>query len=625
MKKSLSIFYALIGVAVLLSFGCNFSTPLPSTATELRTSTPRPLLTLSQTTPPAKATLTFTLQTVQPSPGVQPTLSSQLSGATYYIRTDGGSADQCTGQADAAYPGSGTAQPCAWNHLFQALPPGGTPRIAGGDALIIASGEYKMGYGAPGAENCDYDGSYDCLMLPLPSGPDAAHPTRLLGAGWDSGCAAPPQLWGSGRPWFIVNLTDSSNVMVACLEITDHSSCIEDHLFPTGGSPYTCQRDAPPYGDWAASGLYAEDSSNVNLEDLNIHGLANTGVLAGRLTDWTMENVSLVGNGLAGWNGDLVGDGTNSDNHGTLTFRHWTVAWNGCGETYPDGQHVGCWGQEAGGYGDGVGTGTTGGHWIIEDSAFLHNTSDGLDLLYARMPDASIEIRRTIAEGNDGNQIKFTTGQALIENTIVVSNCGFFHGMPYWNNDDDCRAGGDAVAFDLNPGGQVTVVNSTITGEGNCLAIISCALNQTCNGSESVQVRNVLFQGQKVFFSPTDDACFAWYDDESSPPMPANPFVIDYSLINGVRFGNVIPCPGPNNLCDVVPMLANQAIDNFDAHLLEGSPAVNAGTSDGAPANDFAGRVRDAQPDIGAYEWWQPSAWIYMPFVFGRGSVFFGY
>jgi hypothetical protein len=42
----------------------------------------------------------------------------------------------------------------------------------------------------------------------------------------------------------------------------------------------------------------------VLLRDLDIHGLANTGIQAGRLTDWTVENVRLAGNGLAGWNGD---------------------------------------------------------------------------------------------------------------------------------------------------------------------------------------------------------------------------------------------------------------------------------------------------------------------------------
>jgi hypothetical protein len=323
----------------------------------------------------------------QPSATLAPLSLAGTSGTVYYIRPDGGSAEQCTGLVDAAYPGSGTEQACAWNHPFQAFPPHGTARINGGDTLIIRAGSYMMGFGAPGADDCEYEASYDCSMAAVPSGPDPSHPTLILGEGWDSGCTAPPELWGTGRPFFIFNMTDSSNVEVACLEITDHSSCIEDHLFTTGGSKYTCQRDNPPYGDWAAVGLYAEDSANVYLKDLNIHGLANTGMLAGRLTDWTLENVRLVGNGLAGWNSDLVGDGSESENHGTFTFRNWTVEWNGCGETYPEGEHIACWGQEAGGYGDGAGFGgLTGGNYIIEDSVFRYNTSDGLDMLYVRLP-----------------------------------------------------------------------------------------------------------------------------------------------------------------------------------------------------------------------------------------------
>jgi hypothetical protein len=530
-------------------------------------------------------------------------------GTTYYIRPDGGSAEECTGQADAPYPGSGTGQPCAWNHPFQALPPEDTPRIAGGDTLLIAAGSYQMGYGAPGAETCDYDGSYDCLMAPVPSGPDPAQPTRILGAGWDTGCASAPELWGTGRPWFIINLTDSSNVEIACLEITDHSSCIEEHMHPTGGSPLTCERDTPPYGDWAATGLYAEDSANVTLRDLNIHGLATGGVLAGRLTDWTLERVHIVGNGLVGWDGDIEGEDANN---GTLTFRYWRVEWNGCGETYPDEEHIGCWGQEAGGYGDGVGTGTTGGHWIIEDSAFLYNASDGLDLLYTRLPDAAIEIRRTVSIGNAGNQIK-TTGPLTMENSLLVSNCGFFEGMPYWNSDDNCRAGGDALALSLNPGDQVSIVNSTLTGEGGCLTIAECALDKVCDGTETILMRNTLFQGQPILSEPAEDACFAWYDDESSPPMPADPFVVEYSLITGVRFGNVTPCPGPGNLCDVLAGIADPAIDSFDGHLLSGSLAIDAGTTTGAPSDDLDGRPRDALPDIGAYEWWEANAWVYLP------------
>ena len=81
--------------------------------------------------------------------------SSQSGGTVYYVRPDGGSADQCTGLVDAAYPRSGTSQPCAWDHPFRALPPGGTPRIVGGDTLIIGAGYDMVGCGKPGADHCD--------------------------------------------------------------------------------------------------------------------------------------------------------------------------------------------------------------------------------------------------------------------------------------------------------------------------------------------------------------------------------------------------------------------------------------------------------------------------------------
>jgi hypothetical protein len=52
-----------------------------------------------------------------------------------------------------------------------------------------------------------------------------------------------------------------------------------------------------------------------------------------------------------------------------------------------------------------------------------------------------------------------------------------------------------------------------------------------------------------------------------------------------------------------------------DVHLQETSPAVDAGSATGAPADDAEGHSRDAQPDLGAYERWEPTAWIYLSLV----------
>jgi hypothetical protein len=523
-------------------------------------------------------------------------------GNAYYVRTDGGSAEECTGLVDAAYPGSGTNRPCAWDHPFRALPPGGAPRISGGDTLIIGAGSYRMGYGAPGADNCDAGGAFDCIMPPIPSGPSPANPTRILGAGWNSGCSNPPELWGTERPWFIVNLTDSSNVELGCMEITDHAGCVEFH---TGG--LACERDNPPYGDWASYGLYAEDSANVFLHDLNIHGFAAGGVHAGRLTDWTVENVRIAGNGSVGWDGDLWDDYGDS-NSGTLIFRRWTVEWNGCGETYPGEQLTGCWAQSAGGYGDGFATGESGGHWIVEDSIIRYNTSDGLDFLYIREPGSSITIRRTLAEGNAGNQIKNSRGPFLIENSIIVGNCGFFDGQPFTYNVDNCRALGTALAIGLAQGDQATVVNNTFTSEGDCLVTAECSGN--CDGSEKALLRNNIFQGYVDFLQPFENTCLIYQET-----FPADPFDMDYSVIADVKDDL---CPGPHDICGVSPGLVDEGIDTFDAHLLENSPAIDAGLASAAPPDDFDGNARDVQPGIGAYEYGAASpivSSIFLPLI----------
>jgi hypothetical protein len=510
------------------------------------------------------------------------------AGVTYHVRPDGGSVARCNGLVDAPYPGAGGGHNCAWDHPFRALPPGEAPRMTGGDTLVIGAGSYMMGFGAPGADGCSADYPWACTMAPLPSGPDAAHPTRLLGAGWDAGCPDPPALWGTERAYQVLDLTGSSHAEVSCLEITDHSGCVEFH-----SGALTCERERYPFGTWAARGIYAEDAANVRLADLDIHGLAAAGVHAGRLTDWTVERVRIAGNGWVGWDGDIAGSDSNS---GTMLFRHWTVEWNGCGETYPGGEPAGCWAQSAGGYGDGVGTGETAGAWVIEDSRFLHNTSDGLDLLYARAG-SSIVIRRTRAEGNAGNQVK-TNGPVVIEDSAIVGNCGFFAGQPVTHQVDDCRALGTALSLVLRPADLATVTNSTIASEGDCVLTAECF--GACTGGERVRARNNILLGEVDYLQPFERSCLAY--QETFPHGDAV-FDLDYSLIAGVKHDH---CPGPHDRCGVAPGLQSALIDAFDARLLPGSPAIDAGSAADGTTTDFEGRARDARPDIGAYEWREP-------------------
>jgi len=121
----------------------------------------------------------------------------------------------------------------------------------------------------------------------------------------------------------VLDLTGTSDAVIACLEITDHSGCVYGHSNPST----RCKREGSPHGKYADVGLYAADSARILVRDVDIHGLAMAGVQAGRLTDWTVEDVRLAANGWVGWDGDLWED--NSSNQGTLSFRRWLVEWTG--------------------------------------------------------------------------------------------------------------------------------------------------------------------------------------------------------------------------------------------------------------------------------------------------------
>ena len=523
---------------------------------------------------------------------------------TYFVRTDGGTTKQCTGLADSPYPGTGLAQACAWHHPFDALPPQGDsstiyPLLHGGDTLIVGSGSYEMGLDAPDAKTypaCNKNWSWDCFMAVVPSG-TAAQPTRILGSGWDRGCTAPPELWGSEHSAQVVSLDGSSNVTLACLEITDHGSCIESHL--GGNSPDACNRTSPPFGAWASRGIYARDSSNVTLQDLNIHGLANRGILAGRLSNWSLNRVRIVANGWAGWDGDLA-ESAGSSNSGNISFQSVEVGWNGCGESYPAKRIFGCWGQQQGGYGDGLGTTKTSGNWTFQNSYFHHNTQDGLDLLYADTT-ATISVQQSHAEGNAGNQMKLA-GSPTVENSIIVGNCSYFTGVDYMigNNSagadsagDICRALGNALVLAMQPSLKALVRYNTITGEGDCLIL---AIHG--DGNSAIAIQNNALIGKPAWLkttqSPQPQSCGFYWD--SGPA--AWPVAFAGNLFWKAK-DNACPA-GVGNKCNVDPHIVNADLFSFDPMPKPDSPMINA-------AATVAGTVgMDARnfprPTLGGYD-----------------------
>ncbi len=511
-------------------------------------------------------------------------LGAAQAATTYYVRTDGGDAAQCNGKADARYSGNGTNQACAWKHPYYALPPNETARISGGDTLMIGSGSYMIGWGAPGAADksgrCYAGGPYNCYLPPIPSGTSASAKTRILGMDAKN----PPKLWGTERVTTILNLNGSSNVEIGNLEITDQSDCVEGH----SNAGARCERNKAPYGQWASAGIAASNSKNVWLHDVNIHGLAHTGIHAGGLTDWTLDRVKSNNNGWVGWDGDI---GPASSNSGQIIMRGVEIAWNGCGERWKTGEPWACWAQEGGGYGDGLGTAKTGGQWLIEDSFIHHNTSDGLDLLYMDgKATTSVTVRRVYAAYNAGNQIK-VHGKSTIENSVVNGNCSFFAGKDFMLRGDQCRAQGNTVSVGLVAGQTANIRHNTIVGEGDCLILTGGGTNTT-----RLNIENNILVGKPDYLSTR-----SWWPEQTCAHYHEGGSAVPYFAGNMVW--QTKSCPR-GSICNEDPELQDSSLAGFNPEPRPGSPVIDrAPTIDGMQL-DFRRAKRPAgiANDIGAIE-----------------------
>lgn len=432
------------------------------------------------------------------------------SATTYYVRVSGGTSSQCTGTTNSDYGGSGTAQPCAFNHPAWVMGAGSndnnvftTAKWTGGDTMIIDSSnsaQYMIGLGMPNTVQCSANFPYDCRLANIPSG-TVSSPTRILGSDYTAGCATKPQLWGTQGNNQIFKIINASNVDLECLELTDHSNC----GYPVGATGCSRAWGSSSVGTYGMRGIVGVRIANLTLKNLDVHGFAKTGLEIGDLSGVALlTHVNIDGNYFDGFDGDdIQNGGTGAVNAGILNMDYVKIRFSGCEETYPrsasftTNDYSKCIDQNVGGQGDAFGSNTVlGGSINITNSEISHNTQDGLDFLYCKGCQ-NINLDKNLLEGNVGNQLKFTGKNVNITNNIIIDNCTYLASTgKVWNTGSfaSCRGNGGIAMTPNVPGSVWKIYNNTVIsaiGSGGSSAFeINDSVYGQCNGTETYTFKN---------------------------------------------------------------------------------------------------------------------------------------
>jgi len=471
-------------------------------------------------------------------------------GTTWFVRPDGGTrfsanviTGQCNGKYDAAYPGTGVDQNCAFNDVRYLWSDNSGAQnawvIAGGDTAVIrgctalssqtnaSNPDCRLGYDNATSGNapnywCGYGVSNNvCFNPPIPAG-TAEQPTRILGGcaygtysctpinnKYPYGPTNETQLFGGFGLTWTFNLESTSHVTIEGIELTTHNGVCTSAGSPS--YPRGCSSGAP-YDDFAGNGfLFNTSSSNITLQDVYIHGFNSSGLYGPIGGPIALTRVFSGFNAFAGWNFD-DGSGTQDATGSGITASYVTMMFNGCYEQYPITATYPaqvCYDTNSGGFGDswsgqGVGTESVLTSFTCDYCVDIYNTKDGFIGPHIAIP--TLTITNSVAIGNMGANWKWGGEDGVVntttfENNLTVSNCSRMSqpmkGVPSTYNKyltGFCRAGGNGIASIMPKGSTWNMRNNTFITAQQIAWYVACAApDVTC--PSTINSTNNVFLG----------------------------------------------------------------------------------------------------------------------------------
>ncbi len=433
-----------------------------------------------------------------------------------------------------------------------ATPGYGSRQLQPGDTLIILGGRYVLR-------------EYDADVITPPSGTASAWVT-IQGEPGNR-----PVLVGRDNLLTAVNLSGVQYVRIQNLEITHDDTAQGEALYFREGVE-----------------ILGAPAAHIVLQDLYIHHIDEYGMNIQDVEDLQIVNCRIEYCGF----GALGGPAGEHGGWRNVTIRGCSLSWSGHYYQGGDGS------DRPYDRPDGFGIEPAQGPILIEDTRAEHNYGDGLD-----SKAANTVIRRCVVANNSCDGVKVWADGSRIENTLI-------YGRGDGNAEPSPWA---AIVIDQveQSGARFEIVNVTVDDYMGQNYLMYVQYDNPV--PVQVTVRNTVFSGR-------GPECPIYVHGNSTLVADHNLFYLPQNETILTQGETTYTCAsiaslGAGNFCGDPRFVRPAWGEEGDYHLQAGSPAVDAGTSDGAPTVDLENHPRDARPDIGAYEYWQASSWLYLPLV----------
>jgi hypothetical protein len=210
-------------------------------------------------------------------------------------------------------------------------------------------------------------------------------------------------------------------------------------------------------------------------------------------------------------------------------------------------------------------------------------------------------IETQTVQPSNGGVVVLSGGTALIDHSLLSGNTG--------------------NAVDIKSGGSGTITNSTLTNSIN--GFDGLLLGGTATLNEDTIALN---SGDGIDKTPAATASVTntiLSGNTLANCNSATGLSGSNSGDSGISCGATITTGGFSNVSAGLGALANNGGPTNTFALAAGSPAINVGTGAGAGPDDQRGFLRDASPDIGAYEFGAtaPATLTVIKHVVGPGSA----